>query len=789
MGQINRPPAAICGNLMTLITSRESNAKMKKFIDRYLFSRLGLQILFSVVIILLFSFLGTKLRTIVTNHQEQDVYSQTFWGFRQITDGGSMAGTLDELDSVEKESGNSYGAPVVLAIALISWLIGMVLYSFVTGAVVNAFEGRKDKIEGGKARYKFKNHGVVIGWDFQGVAAVMALLDTWGMKEVLVISEKPSEEIRGELENELDEKSMDKVYIYNGSLGTDESVDSIYPDKASVIIVLGDRNDFDNDGGNLRIGGILRNKIFDAFKKNPRGEGKEPIRIFIEVSNPYNLSLAEMYPAEGFIVPKGLEIHVVNFCKSTVRELFSSFAQFIGWNSGRREGVYETAYTPLHFRGGKDVTHVHLVVSGIGDMAKTVVRELAPLIGADREAGRITVFSSDADEIARFEAAYPFESLLGVKVEFVPSDIESSESRSRLVSIVKDETASVTIILTGECADETFATANRLPHDIRFENVRLLVEQRILAKWAHKRYPLSMTGFKNVEFFGFIDRHFLSMGQKLELDGRIMQGEKLNGTRDRFFASSFTDGLLENLAAHGYSFEYNPTRDRKPVVDIPEDERDGLARTEHYRNVNCMLLNGVTPGEDDAVFKTSRDIVPYEDVDPARREAYVQKIGRALATLAELYNCGEFPYIVERQSFRKVLGILPDETVEESASARMKLRKDAINGLRDDSVWRTPEGKSKSRPLLAVVLTPGKGLARQMYRLAFLMNLHMIVVLPCDRKSYLERFAAAEREYIEHWLRAAHEIVVAEGSVEDAIRSISRDILVLADGKWTVKSL
>lgn len=135
------------------------------------------------------------------------------------------------------------------------------------------------------------------------------------------------------------------------------------------------------------------------------------------------------------------------------------------------------------------------------------------------------------------------------------------------------------------------------------------------------------------------------------------------------------------------------------------------------------------------------------------------------------------------------LGILPDETVEESASARMKLRKDAINGLRDDSVWRTPEGKSKSRPLLAVVLTPGKGLARQMYRLAFLMNLHMIVVLPCDRKSYLERFAAAEREYIEHWLRAAHEIVVAEGSVEDAIRSISRDILVLADGKWTVKSL
>ena len=101
--------------------------KMKKFLDRYLFSKLGLQIVFSVVTILLFSFIGTKIRAYVTNHKSQDVYSQTFWGFRQITDGGSVAGTLDELDSVAEESGNDYGAPVVLVIALASWLIGMVL--------------------------------------------------------------------------------------------------------------------------------------------------------------------------------------------------------------------------------------------------------------------------------------------------------------------------------------------------------------------------------------------------------------------------------------------------------------------------------------------------------------------------------------------------------------------------------------------------------------------------------------------------------------------------------------
>ena len=101
---------------------------MKKFLDRYLFSRLGLQMLFSVVAIALFALLGTLIRNWATDHTASDIYSQVFWGFRQITDGGSMAGTLDGLDEVATESKNVFAAPVVLVIALVSWLIGMVLY-------------------------------------------------------------------------------------------------------------------------------------------------------------------------------------------------------------------------------------------------------------------------------------------------------------------------------------------------------------------------------------------------------------------------------------------------------------------------------------------------------------------------------------------------------------------------------------------------------------------------------------------------------------------------------------
>ena len=759
---------------------------MKKFLDRYLFSRLGLQILFSVIVILLFSFLGTKLRTVVTNHKEADVYSQTFWGFRQITDGGSMAGTLDELDTVAEESGNSYGAPVVLTIALVSWLIGMVLYSFVTGAVVNAFEGRKDKIEGGKARYRFKDHGIVIGWDFQGVAAVMALLDTWQLKEVLVVSEKPSEEIRAELENELDEKSMRKVYVYNGTLATPESVEELYPDKARAIIVLGDRNDFDNDGGNLRIGTILRQHVSTTVRlpgqppklqlKTPRPADAPPLQIFIEISNPYNLSLAEKYPTEGYGMPEGMEVHIVNFCKATVRGLYSSFSQFVEWNSGRRTGVYETPYMPLAFRRNVEATHAHLVLSGVGDMAKAMALETAPLLGGGVADGRITVFSDDEEELARFEAAFPFDRLVGVKVDFVPHGIDSAESRGLLAQIVRDETASVTICITNECADEAFATANRLPPEVRFENVRLLVEQRILSKWAHKTYPLQMTGFKDVAFFGFIDRHFSSIGQKVAFAEKLLAGEKFSGSLARFFALSFPDGLLENLSSHGYRFEYNPGRERKAVVAIPKDERVAFARFEHARNVNAMLLNGMSAGSDDDVFKTSSSILPWDALDATRREAYAEKIDRALCALEELYNCGEYPYIVEADSFREILGVLPDENVRESSDERRKLRNGTVNPAIRASKLYLPDGTAKTAASLAVALTPGKGLSRQVYRLAFLEAIPMIVVLPCGKDAFLEAVPEEEREFYARWLRNAHKVVTAKGSVEETIRAVSRNI-------------
>ncbi len=768
---------------------------MKKFFDRYLFSRLGLQILFSVLVILLFSLVGTLLRNWATGHTAPDVYSQTFWGFRQITDGGSMAGTLDGLDEVASESRYSFGAPVVLAVALVSWLVGMVLYGFVAGAVANAFAGRKEKIDAGLVRYRFRDHGVVIGWDFQGVATVLAMLDRWDCREVVVLSGRPAADIRSELESEIDAKTMRRVFVCNGPADMPDELASLRPEKARTIVILGDADSPDHDVGNIRLGTELRRTIQKTFKEHPRKSGSPPIRLFVSVSDSNSLSLAQLYPSEALKVDDGIEMHVVDFCQAVVRDLFSSFSQFVEWNTGRKKGVYETPYMPLAFKRGAEAGSVHLVVSGIGDMAKALVLELAPLLGCHRGNGRITLFSDDVSELERFSASRPFDHLFGVTVEFISMAVDSPQGVSRLSEIVRNESSSVTICLTGSSPDGTWSTAARLLPVLRFENVRVLIERRTPAARVNKLSPLNLMGFRNVHFFGFTDRFFASFADRLALVNKLLP-EVSEYTSDRFFDESFADGLLENLSANGFRFEYNPKRARKPVADLSDAESEALSRFEHIRLSNCRILRGVELGDlDDPVFKTSPSLVPWERLPPDARDGCLKRVRSGLTALSELYDSDdcEFPYIVERDVYRRVVGVLPDEKALETLSERSDIRK-SIMEVWKASKWRQPDGREKSEASFAVALVPGPGLSRQLYRLSFQRHFPLILVLPAARDEFLSRFPEdPSRNEMARWIRNASRVVISPGGsgkqIESTIRSLSTDLLVRSADGWSIDTI
>ena len=73
---------------------------MKKFLDKYLFSRSGAQLLASVGVILLFALLVPSCRRVATGAEYKGVFQFLGWGLKQVSSPAGAVGTLEGLDGV-----------------------------------------------------------------------------------------------------------------------------------------------------------------------------------------------------------------------------------------------------------------------------------------------------------------------------------------------------------------------------------------------------------------------------------------------------------------------------------------------------------------------------------------------------------------------------------------------------------------------------------------------------------------------------------------------------------------
>lgn len=466
---------------------------MKKFLDRYLFSRLGLQLAFSTLAIGLFALLGTGIMSWTAESTGQKAYSRAFWGFRQITDSGSRSGTLDKLDQMADKERNGMKTPVVMAFALASWLVGVVLYGFVAGAVSNAFARRKEKIDAGLVRYRFRGHGLVIGWDFQGASCVKALLGE--CREVLVASARAAGEIRGDLEAVLGGGEMSRVFICNGQIAVDKSLlRDVWPELAKKIVILGDRNGDDTDGGNLYLERLLRRRI-----KAVHGQGG-PVKVFLHLANPELYANALSIPKEVFSENGGdgeVDLEVFNYHESWAWRCWSL--------KGASDGDGD-AYLPLRHR--PDAERVELFFLGGSRMGQEMARYAMPLLnyGEDWKHCKITVF----DEVAGGGSFLPEQRVLDampeVEVEVAALDGGSAEANDIMIAAASDPKTAVTIVVATPGPDAAVRAYVQLPNRLRRMDVSILVWQATATeKCPRKPFMQACGDCAKLRFFGMTD--------------------------------------------------------------------------------------------------------------------------------------------------------------------------------------------------------------------------------------------------------------------------------------------
>lgn len=514
---------------------------MKKFFDRYLFSKMGLQILFSVILILLFSWLVTVVKSAVVGSGEEGALTQALWGFRQFVDSGVIVETIDNLDEIGKKS--AFGVPVMMIVALLAWLMGIVLCGFVTGAIVNAFDGRREKIATGKTRYKFFGHGVVVGWDYQGVGAVRGLFEYHKAKEVIILTTTDVDQVQTELSEAFSAKEQKNIYVYNGVVGDEDQLKELCPQQAKAIVILGDDNADNNDGSNLCIANMINTQVASAevcqwfdfwvyvyvkdqkhsklwkriFPKYDVTKGalfkdpstfsmgmkllyywwkmkgaylikfnyiqSDPIICYVDISNDYSIDQLEAIMPSGkmagrtFVKFKGF-----NFCREAVSALLENKVE-------------------LAFRRNPEAKSVHVLISGFNEMARAIIKKLRSYIPVNISC-KVTVFAKDvADELDKFLSVY---SDLGIEVQLREEDICAKGVRDELISIVRDISSSVNIFLVGDAPDGVIEVLCRLPNEIARENVRIFSEQRTFRKWS----PLiKRKGFSMVKKFGLLDEY------------------------------------------------------------------------------------------------------------------------------------------------------------------------------------------------------------------------------------------------------------------------------------------
>ncbi len=452
---------------------------MKRFIDEHFFLGSGWRKLGWLAVLVLIGGLAVV------------VWDQwgapRLWG-PSIGSGQSCREMLFGMLGALEYSGSEAGVRFVRAFLLRLFSV-VVFGGLLVSTLCSMMQQREERVRAGLVRYRgIRRHYVVVGWGTMAAELVAKLLkgemDGWhpvgagrrkGLERyrrwaprVVLYTASDVESVRGDLEGQLPAWMCRRIVFYRGGLDLDaapgEAFDRLFKDlgvaSARQVYLLGDSADVQGrDAKILAFTQGLSDRLGtpEAAEERRRAEMPDVLPVYAELDGRDSRDYAKRL---DFVPPKKGSGVKMYFRPFSFHELWARrlFAVDSPWRLDNR---------PM---GPED--WIHFVVVGFNRMGEALTLEaLRACHYPGGQKTRITVIDRAPPGRrpleAEFRARYPYLAAVeDVSVDFLASDVASSEARALLKASAEDPRCLMTVAVCPEDSDLALSLALGLPEEV-----------------------------------------------------------------------------------------------------------------------------------------------------------------------------------------------------------------------------------------------------------------------------------------------------------------------------------
>ena len=385
------------------------------------------------------------------------------------------------------------GTPVSQKIVfLVIALIGLFFFNgLLITAFANGIERYVENIRGGRIRYRWSDHMVMIGYNMlSGSVIEHALTHSKGSKLVILTS-KDAHVIRTQLQASLPKNIEERVVIYAGESDISKHMKSLRLSHAQEVFIMVEGNEWENQYTQSM--SILQEVAHAAGNRSIESGNLLKVNVLINDSIAYDLvqrlELPEcLYSTE---LPRkrddknqepkfqqNIDLHIFNFHDNWARLLWSYH--------GRKNKDASYVYDALDFEPleGTD-KYVHLVIAGFNSMGRALLLEALRIChypnfneqtGENRT--QITIIDPRGDELeTQWMSQYAHLSqITDVEIDFVCAAIESLAVRRQLEEWSADHRRLLTVAICVSDPDAAMGMALTLPEGMYYHYNELTLQ-------------------------------------------------------------------------------------------------------------------------------------------------------------------------------------------------------------------------------------------------------------------------------------------------------------------------